>query len=107
MSENIDAVHELIMQDRHETYREIELSLGIYSTSILSILHEHLAVKMNCSRWMPHNLTNAQKKVRVYWCKEMLEKYENGASKDVFKIVTGDESWICAYEPETKQHSPA
>ena len=35
----------------------------------------------------------------------MLEKYDCGASKDVFKIVTGDESWIYAYEPETKQQS--
>ena len=47
----------------------------------------------------------AQKKVRVDWCKEMLEKYDGGASKDVYKIVTGDESRIYAYEPETKQQS--
>ena len=33
----------------------------------------------------------------------MLEKYDCGASKDVYNIVTGDESWICAYEPEAKQ----
>ena len=35
----------------------------------------------------------------------MLEKYDGGASKDVYEIVTGDASWICAYEPETKQQS--
>ena len=33
----------------------------------------------------------------------MLKKYDGVASKDVCKIVTGHESWICAYEPETKQ----
>lgn len=103
--ENIDAVRELIMQDRHVTYREIEACLGISSTRIHSILHEHLAVKKICSRWIPHNLTIAQKKARVDWCKEMLKKYGRGASKDVYKIVTGDESWIYAYEPETKQQS--
>ena len=32
-----------------------------------------------------------------------MEKYDRGASKDVYKIITGDESWIYAYEPETKQ----
>ena len=37
--ENIDAVRELIMQDRHVTYREIEPSLGISPISIDSILH--------------------------------------------------------------------
>ena len=89
------------MRDRHVTYREIGASLGIASTSIHSILHEHLAVKQICSRWIPHNLTIAQKKVRVDWCKEMLEKCDGVASKDVY--VTGGESWICDNEPETKQ----
>ena len=34
-----------------------------------------------------------------------VEKYDRGASKDVYKIVTGNESWIYAYEPETKKQS--
>ena len=36
-SENTDAVRELIMQDRHVTYREIEASLRNSSNSIHSI----------------------------------------------------------------------
>ena len=48
--ENTDAVRELIMQDRHVPYGKIEASLGISSTSIHSILHEHLVVKKICSR---------------------------------------------------------
>ena len=39
--ENIDAVRELIMQDRHVPYREIEASLDI---------------KNFCSRWIPQTL---------------------------------------------------
>ncbi len=35
----------------------------------------------------------------------MLKKYDRGASKHVYDIVTGDESWIYAYEPESKQQS--
>ena len=42
---NIDAARELIIQDCHVTYRDIETSLGISSTSIHLILHEHLVVK--------------------------------------------------------------
>ena len=97
MSENIDAVRELIMPDRHVTYREIEASLGISSTSIHSILHVHLAVKKSCSRWISYYFQIAPKRVTIDWCKEKLEKYDRGASKDVYKIV------ICAYESETKQ----
>ena len=35
----------------------------------------------------------------------MLEKYNDEAPKDVYMIVTGYESWMCAYETETKQQS--
>ena len=55
--ENINAVQKLTMQDRHMTYCEIEVTLGISSTSIYKILYEHLAVKKICSCWIPHNLT--------------------------------------------------
>ena len=103
MPENIDAVRELIMQDRHVTYREMEASLGNSSTSIHSILHEHLAVKKICSCWMPHNLTIPQNKARVDCCKKMLAKYDRGTSKDVYKTVTGGESCIHTYESETNQ----
>lgn len=105
VQENIDAVRELITQDRHVTYREIEASLGISMTSIHRILHEHLAVKKICSRWIPHKLNDEQKKARVIWCKQMIKEYDKGRSKAVYNIVTGDESWIYAYEPESKQQS--
>ena len=92
--ETIDVVRQLILQDRHVTYREIETTLGISGTSTHSILHEHSSVKKICSRWIPHNLSIAQKKARPDWSKEMLQKYDRGASKHVYDIVTGDESWI-------------
>lgn len=105
LPENIDAVQKLIEQDRHVTYREFEACLGISNTSVHTILHEHLGVRKLCARWIPHLLTEAQKKARVDWCREMLKKFVGGASKNVYKIVTGDESWIYAYEPERKGQS--
>ena len=53
-------MRQLIFQDHHVTYREIETILGISGTSIHSILHEHLTVKVICSRWIAHNLSIAQ-----------------------------------------------
>ena len=35
----------------------------------------------------------------------MLQKYDCGASQHVYGILTGDESWIYAYEPESRQQS--
>ena len=45
VSETIDAVRLLILQDRHVAYCEIEATLGISGTNIHSILHEHMLSK--------------------------------------------------------------
>ena len=74
--DTIDAMRQLILQDRHVIYCEIETTLGISGTSIHSILHEHLTVKKICLRLIPHNLPIVQKKARVDWSKEMLQKYD-------------------------------
>ena len=77
--------------------------LELLNSTLYSILHEHLAVKKICSRWISQNLTIAQ--FVPFGVKKCWKKNHGGASQDVYKIVTGDESWICAYEPETKQQS--
>ncbi|CAH2007870.1 unnamed protein product [Acanthoscelides obtectus] len=82
-----DAMRKLIIEDRHVTYREIEASLKISTTSIQKNLHEVLEVRKLVSRWIPHLLTEEQKAARVN-C-----------------IVSGDESWIYCYEPENKRQS--
>ena len=89
-----------------QTHAKVYVAYKIRSDDMLhSKLYELLTVKKNCSRWIPHNLSIAQRNVRIEWSKEMLQKYERGDSKHVYGIVTGDESWIYAYEPESKQQS--
>ncbi|CAH1988406.1 unnamed protein product [Acanthoscelides obtectus] len=88
--ENVDAVRKLIVEDRHLTYREIEASLKISKTSIQKILHEELGVRKLVSRWIPHLLTEEQKAAR---------------QKNVYSIVSGDESLIYCYEPKNKRQS--
>ena len=61
VSENIDAARELILQDRHVTYCEIEASLGISFTTIHSILHEP-GRKKDLFSLDPAQLTMTQKK---------------------------------------------
>ena len=55
----------------------------------------------------PTQFVNRSKTSRVDWPKEMLQKFDGGASKHVSDIVTGDESWIYGCEPESKQQSTA
>ncbi|CAH1974512.1 unnamed protein product [Acanthoscelides obtectus] len=60
----------------------IEASWKISKTSIQKILHEELG-----------------------WCQKTLDRLNSGTSKNVYSIVSGDESWIYCYEPENKRQS--
>lgn len=102
---NIDVVRKLIKEDRHVTYREIQETLGIGMSQIQIILQQELGVRKLFSRWIPHLLSDDQKAARVNWCRKTLKKFNGGSSNAVFSIVSGDESWIYAYEPETKNQS--
>ena len=60
--ETIDAVCQLILQDRHVAYPEIETTLDISGTSIHSILHEYWTVKKNLFALDPTQFGNRSKK---------------------------------------------
>ena len=62
MLETIDAVRQLLFQDRHVAYREIETTLGISGTSIHSILDEQLTVKKILFALDPTQFVNRSKK---------------------------------------------
>lgn len=51
--------------------RQRKTALGISFTNKHKTLLDHLAAKKVCSRWIPHNLTKAQKDEHLHWCKQM------------------------------------
>lgn len=103
--ENIDRVRELLEEKPRVTYEEIEQSVGIGKQATYTILHDHLKARKICARWIPHILTPDEKEVRVDWCRSMISKYENTNMWQRSDIVTGDETWIYQYDPETKLQS--
>jgi histone-lysine N-methyltransferase SETMAR len=104
--ENISRTLELIHQDRRIIYEQLEIVIGIGSAAVQTIITDHLHLRKLVSRWVPHSLSEDQKNTRVEWCEFMLEKYENGKSKRVWDIITGDESWIYNYETPKLNFSP-
>ena len=95
----------MLKQDGRLTYSMMQESVKIGSTALHTILHEHLQVRKVAARWVPHCLSDEQKEHRVNWCRFMLKNFDEGKSKRVYDIVTGDESWIYQFEPETKRQS--
>ena len=101
--EIIDAVRLMIDNDPHVTYQQIEFSLKINSPAIYSILCDYLKLRKIRSRWVPHSLTNDQKRLRIQFCRESSKRFKQERSRRVFDIITGDESCFYHYDPETKQ----
>ena len=74
------------------TYAEIQDIMKISSESLTHILHDCLSVRKHCARWVPHDLSEEQKRGRVNWCTHMLRKFDGGRSPRVWDIVTGDKT---------------
>ena len=52
-----------------------------------------------CAEMVPKELTAEQKQRRVTICQDLLERQDDILGH----VVTGDETWVYQYEPETKQ----
>ena len=97
--ENVCRVESLIKKDPKMAYAEIQDVMRISSGSLTRILHDCLGVRKHCARWVPHNLSEEQKRGRVDWCTHVLRKFDGGRSPSVWGIVTGDTTWMYQYDP--------
>ena len=99
---NIATVKKLIEEDARYTVQEIEELSGIHSSSVLKILPERLGLRKICARWVPHLLTDEQKRSRVRFASHVREKYDKCDPRRLEEIVTGDETWIYHFPPDSK-----
>ena len=103
LTEKNDAtVKTLIEEDARYTMQEIEELSGIHSSSVLKILCERLGLRKICARWVPHVLTDEQKQSRVRLASQVIEKYDKCDPRHLEEIVTGDETWIYHFQPDSK-----
>ena len=72
---------------------------------MLKILREDLHMSKIAAKWVPHALTEQQKWCRYETCRIHLERYQDEGENLLNNIITIDETWIRAYEPELKRQS--
>jgi hypothetical protein len=78
--------------------------LRTFSRSLLhEILSKHLGYKKNCARWVPRMLADGHRKKRMGAALTFLERYHRDGSKFLDHIVTGDETWVSHFTPESKR----
>ncbi|UYV66746.1 hypothetical protein LAZ67_4002753 [Cordylochernes scorpioides] len=102
--ENVQRMTDLIKENPRTTLLELEQDTGISKTTIGRIVTEDLRLKKTPAKFIPRFLTNEQKLCRLATCEDMLEMTRTDPEwKD--KIITGDETWVYGYDPETKRQS--
>ena len=82
--------------------QEIEELSGIHSSSVLKILRERLGLRKICACWVPHLLTDGQKQSWVRLASQVIEKCDKCNPRRLEEIVTGDETYIYHFQPDSK-----
>ena len=102
--ENIERVRLAIEGDRRLTVRELENDLGLPKTTVWEILNTILGMTSVCAKFLSKLLTTEQKDLRSEIAQDNLEMVSDDENV-LKKVITGDESWVYGYDPETKQQT--
>ena len=100
----VERVRQIIRKDHHCTIDEVSMLLGISHGTCHKILTQDLKMRRVTSKFVPRLLSVDKKQQRLYVC---LDLKENAANDPSFlsNVITGDETWVYAYDPETKTQS--
>jgi len=99
--EMTERVRQIIREDRRCTIDEVSMLVGIIHGTCHKILTEDLKMRRVAPKFVPRLLSVDQKQQRLAVC---LDLKENAANDPSFlsNVITGDETWVYAYDPETK-----
>ena len=102
--ETVARIQELVCQDQRQTIHGIAEEVGIGHGTCQQVLMEELGMHCVAAKFVPRILIADQKQQRVNLCTE-LRQLASDDETFLSRVITGDESWVCGYDPETKQQS--
>jgi len=102
--ESIQTVKEKILSDRRLIIREIASDVGLAFGTVRSILTEDLGMGRVSAKFIPKLRTDEQSDSRVQVYTDLLEAYRKDPNF-IRIIITGDESRVYGYDPETNVQS--
>jgi histone-lysine N-methyltransferase SETMAR len=103
--EKQEEARSIIIADRRVKIEEIVSQLGISEGSAYSLARDNLGLHKISARWVPRHLTEEHKRNRLGICFRLLEPHSREGDDFWNRIITGEETWIHHYEPETKRQS--
>jgi len=99
--DNVERARPLVRSSRLLTLKLISSVLNLNRFTVHQILTQGMDMRKVCAKMVPKNLKTEQKANRrdVYF--DLLDRLED--EPEFFSsVITGDESWILEYDPETK-----
>lgn len=95
-----DLILKLIKIDPSVSLNELAKCLGFSKTKTGNYIKNNLGLKKKMCKWVPHLLTKPQKKKRLDFCKNFIKKFSMKSEKNIYNIITGDESWLRFWDPK-------
>lgn len=99
---NIEKIRNMLNKDARYTVRDLARLTNLSLARVHGILKKHLQLRKINARWIPHLLTDEQKRTRVANAKKLLKMYPKYNKKAFDNFVTGDETWVYYFEPKRK-----
>jgi [histone H3]-lysine36 N-dimethyltransferase SETMAR len=100
----IARVNGIIRGNRRLTIREVAEEVGIAYGTCQAILTQDLGMRRISAKFVPRLLSLEQKDCRLSVARDLSERAANDAAF-LSSIITGDETWVFGYDPETKRQS--
>lgn len=98
----VEIVCDVVKSDARLTTTQIANMVGISAASVFRILKRNLKMRRITARWIPHLLTDKQKRVRLQTARKLLKMFPKYERKQFSDIITGDETWVHFFEPTRK-----
>ena len=110
IDEMVRCVRALLEEDRRYTITDLRVQMAArYSEASFSTVHtaltQYLEMRKVCARWVPQQLSDDDQARCLGWALEFLTQFHALGNNFLECIITGDESWIHFWTPETKEQS--
>lgn len=102
-AERIEMVRNCFDEERHWSLRSLASRLNIPKSTLAAIVKDDLKMKKVLGKWVPRQLTEEQRQLRVFAARTNLTIYNK--TKEILKrTVSIDETWVSLYmEPDRHQ----
>ena len=98
-----EMIDRVVLNNRRIKVAKLASECGISNGSVYTIIHEHLGMSIVSARWVPRNLNMQDRQQRVESSQELLEVYNANPEDFHTRLVTGDETWLHHWDPDTKK----